>query len=84
MGIKKPLQSFKELNVNFIFSKRIKTSFSHFCLFKINNTYQLYMSTLNCNIISLSWKENWYNDYHTVCPFTTNKQTIDIIDFFSE
>lgn len=54
---KKSLRSFKELNVNFIFSKRIKTSFAQFCLLKINNnTYRLYMLTPNRNINRLSWK----------------------------
>lgn len=47
------------------------------------------MLTPNCNIICLSWKnKNWHDAahgyYHTVCPFTINKQTMDIIDFISE
>lgn len=88
MDWKKSLQSFKELNVNFIFSKRIKTSFAQFCLFKINNnTYRLNMSTPNRNMFQLE-KQNRHNAahdyYHTVCPLTINKQTMDIIDFISE
>lgn len=66
-------------------AKRIKTSFAQFCLFKINNnTYRLYMLTPNCNIIHLSWKrKSAQYDYHTMCPLTINKQTMDIIDFIS-
>lgn len=43
------------------------------------------MWTPSCNIICLSWKRKLaQNDYHTVCPFTINIQTTDIIYFISE